>query len=127
MLRSLQPAAQARTLAAADPAQPYGALLPWPEAATRPSRAAGAWVTVRDRAPLLYLARGRRSLITWSDDADALTDAAQSLAYTLRGQSVNLQRIDGDEISGIPADDARVTALVSAGFARTPSGLRLRA
>ena len=126
MLRSLQRATDARTLAAADPAQPYGALLPWPEAATRPSRAAGAWVTLRDRAPALYLARGRRSLLTWGDDADALADAAQSLARALRGQSVNLQRLDGDDIAAIPADDPRITALVSAGFARTPSGLRLR-
>jgi len=126
MLRSLQPSAGARTLAAADPAQPYGALLPWPEAATRPSRAAGAWVTLCDRAPALYLARGRRSLLTWSDDADALASAAQSLAQTMHGQSVNLQRIDGVEIAGIPADDPRISALLATGFVRTPGGLRLR-
>ena len=126
MLRSLTPSPTARTLAAADPAQPYGALLPWPEASTRPTRAAGAWVTLRDRAPVLYLARGRRSLVTWDAEPDALADAAVSLAQALRGQSVNLQRIDGMEIAGIPVDDPRVAALVSAGFARTPSGLRLR-
>ena len=125
-LRSLGTSPQARTLAAADPAQPYGALLPWPEAATRPSRAAGAWVTLRERAPVLYLARGRRSLVTWDADPDALADAAVSLAQALRGQSVNLQRIDGMEIAGIASEDPRICALVAAGFARTPSGLRLR-
>ncbi|MFZ8927275.1 MAG: Lhr family helicase, partial [Candidatus Nanopelagicales bacterium] len=42
-LRSLPTGDHAhRTLAAADPAQPYGALLSWPEAATRPARTAGA-------------------------------------------------------------------------------------
>ena len=126
MLRALHVDAQARTLATADPAQPYGALLPWPDAATRPSRTAGSWVTLRDRAPVLYLARGRRSLITWDTEADALTDAAQSLAHALRGQSVTLQRIDGVEVAKIPVDDVRLAALTAAGFARTPSGLRLR-
>ena len=126
MLRSLQPDPHARTLAAADPAQPYGALLPWPEAATRPSRAAGAWVTLRDRAPALYLARGRRSLVTWGTDPAALADTARSLVHALRGQSVNLQRVDGVDVAEIPVDDPRLIALIGAGFARTPSGLRLR-
>ena len=83
-------------------------------------------MTLRDRLPALYLARGRRSLVTWGSDADVLADAARSLADTLRGQSVNLQRIDGVESTGIPADDPRLTALAAAGFTRTPSGLRLR-
>jgi ATP-dependent Lhr-like helicase len=126
MLRALHADGQARTLAAADPAQPYGALLPWPDAATRPSRTAGSWMTLRDRAPVLYLARGRRSLITWDTEADALTDAARSLAHALRGQSVTVQRINGAEVAEIPADDVRLAALSAAGFARTPSGLRLR-
>jgi ATP-dependent Lhr-like helicase len=83
-------------------------------------------VTLRNRAPVLYLARGRRSLITWDAEADALTEAARSLAHALRGQSVTVQRIDGVEFAEIPADDVRLAALAAAGFARTPSGLRLR-
>ncbi len=126
MLRSLPTSDRARTLAATDAAQPYGALLPWPEAATRPSRAAGAWVTLRDRGPMLYLARGRRSLITWADDLTALEDAAASLAAGLKSESVTLQRIDGIDVNEVPAADARIAALGEAGFARTPSGLRLR-
>jgi ATP-dependent Lhr-like helicase len=46
------------TLAAADPAQPYGAALPWPEAAGG-QRSAGAYV-VLDRRPAVFLERGRR-------------------------------------------------------------------
>ncbi|MFM1966884.1 MAG: hypothetical protein RL134_2609 [Actinomycetota bacterium] len=126
MLRSLGTRDQALTLAASDPAQPYGALLPWPEASTRPSRAAGAWVTLRDRRPVLYLARGRRSLITWGDDPTALADAAASLARALTSDSVTLQRIDGIDVVDVPTDDPRIAALGEAGFARTPSGLRLR-
>jgi ATP-dependent Lhr-like helicase len=128
LLRSLAPrdqgSATVRTLAAADPAQPYGALLPWPVAATRPSRAAGAWVTLGETGPLLYLARGRKSLTVWP--SEALPDAAESLAGTLAGQSTTIQRINGTAVGEIAADDPRVQTLVSAGFAQTPSGLRLR-
>ena len=126
MLRALTPRNEARTLAAADPAQPYGALLSWPEAATRPSRTAGAWVTLGDRGPVLYLARGRRSLLTWGDDPVALGKAATSLARALTSESVTLQRIDGVDVTDVPVDDGRIAALGEAGFARTPSGLRLR-
>jgi ATP-dependent Lhr-like helicase len=128
LLRSLAPSDQGsatvRTLATADPAQPYGALLPWPVAATRPSRAAGAWVTLDDTGPVLYLARGRKSLTTWA--SEALTEAAESLAHSLAGQSTTIQRIDGTPIGELASDDPRVVALVGAGFAQTPSGLRLR-
>ena len=111
-----------RTLAAADPAQPFGASLPWPESAVRPSRSAGALVTLGAGAPMLYLARGHRSLTTWpTEDATA---AARSLASALRGHAVSLQRIDGVDVAS--AAPEWVTALVEAGFARTPSGLRLR-
>jgi ATP-dependent Lhr-like helicase len=126
MLRALNHGNEVRTLAAADPAQPYGALLSWPEAATRPSRTAGAWVTLDARGPVLYLARGRRSLLTWGDDPVALGEAATSLARALTSASVTLQRIDGVDVTDVPADDGRIAALSEAGFARTPSGLRLR-
>jgi len=116
-----------RTLAAADPAQPFGAALPWPAAGTRPSRSAGAVVTLGPAAgavgPVLYLARGHRSLTTWA--CDDLSAAASSLVGALRGRSVNLQRIDGADIAAAEPDV--VAALVGAGFAHTPSGLRLRA
>ena len=111
-----------RTLAAADPAQPFGASLTWPEAAVRPSRSAGALVTLGGSAPMLYLARGHRSLVTWHSDDRA--SAARSLAGALRGDAVSLQRIDGVDIAAADAD--WVAALVEAGFARTPSGLRWR-
>ena len=118
-----------RTLPAADPAQPYGASLGWPERAAghRPSRAAGALVTTVGAAPQFFLDRGMRSLLTWpADDPELLAAGAASLARAaLRSHgAVTLQRIDGE-----PALSARgdvVDALLGAGFARTPSGLRLR-
>ena len=71
---------------------------------------------------MLYLARGHRSLVTWHSDDRA--SAARSLAGALRGHAVSLQRIDGVDIAAADAD--WVAALVEAGFARTPSGLRWR-
>ena len=122
-----EPTTDTRTLAAADPAQPYGASLPWPASTARPSRSAGALVTLGATAdgiaPVFYLARGHRSLTTWP--AADLAACAPSLVASLRGHSTSIQRIDGADVSA--ADSDVVAALVDAGFVRTPSGLRLRA
>ncbi len=66
-------------LAATDPANPYGAALPWPQAARgedesaghRPGRKAGALVVLVDGALVLYVERGGRTLLTWSEEPDA--------------------------------------------------------
>ena len=65
-------AAGPRTLviAAADPAQPYGAALPWPKregSTSRPARVAGAHVVLVADEPVLYVERGGRSLVTLAD------------------------------------------------------------
>ena len=116
--------AGARALAVADPAQPYGALLPWPDAATRPLRTPGAWIALYGATPRLYLARGRRSLITWP--GPGLHEAAVSLVTALRGESVHVQRIDGADAASLDAGSPIMCALTGAGFVSTPSGLRLR-
>ncbi|MGA9875185.1 MAG: hypothetical protein WBQ21_05190, partial [Solirubrobacteraceae bacterium] len=54
-------------LAAVDPAQPYGATLPWPRRegqARGPARVAGAYVVCVDSEPILYLERGGRGIVT---------------------------------------------------------------
>ena len=58
-------------LAATDPAQPYGAALPWPvspegegrRSSRRPARVPGAHVVLVAGAPVLYVERGGRGLI----------------------------------------------------------------
>ena len=73
-------------LAATDPANPFGAALPWPvrrarpsaasaEGGHRPGRKAGALVVLVDGELTLYVERGGRTLLTWSDDPDLLTPA----------------------------------------------------
>ena len=132
----------ARTLAAADPAQPYGAALPWPEHARapdapsgstgggvprhRPSRSAGALLALVGTDPVLFLERGMRSLLTWDADPTALSHAAESLAAAVRAgaTTAGVRRIDGGPALSAPPQV--VDALVAAGFSPTPSGLRLR-
>ena len=57
-------------LAAADPAQPYGAALSWPKREPqdrRPARVAGAHVVLVEDRPVLYVERGGRGLSTLLD------------------------------------------------------------
>ncbi len=86
-------------LAATDPAQPYGAALPWPPSPGRPSRSAGAHVLLVDGVPLAYLERGARSLATFEGAADDLrwTSGLRELVKNGRVRSIELAKIDGVE------------------------------
>jgi ATP-dependent Lhr-like helicase len=117
-------------LAATDPANPYGAALPWPdsEGGHRPGRKAGGLVVLVDGELALYVERGGRTLLTWTDDADLLTPAAASLAEAARRGSLGrltVERADGAQLLGAGSTPLR-EALASAGFVATPRGLRLR-
>ncbi|WP_343710403.1 DEAD/DEAH box helicase [Mycobacterium sp.] len=127
-----RPDYHAVVLAAADPANPYGAALPWPTLgdgpAHRPGRKAGALVVLVDGALAWFVERGGRSLLTFTDDPAALRAAAAALADLVSGGQVAtivVERVDGAgvlEIGQSPVLDA----LRDAGFTRTPRGLRLR-
>ena len=116
-------------LAATDPANPYGAALPWPaaDAGHRPGRKAGGLVVLVDGALVLYVERGGRTLLTWSDDPDLLAPAAEALSTAVRhgtlGQ-LTVEKADGTALLGNagPLRDA----LAAAGFVATPRGLRIR-
>ena len=119
------------TLAATDPANPYGAALPWPEVegSHRPGRKAGALVVLVDGLLTLYVERGGKTLLTWSDDADVLTPATEALATAVRrGQlgRLTVEKADGTALLGSGETPLRA-ALGAAGFVATPKGLRLRA
>ena len=121
-------------LAATDPANPYGAALPWPVAPApdgngrghQPARKAGALVVLVDGLCALYVERGGRSLLSFTDDPDLLQPAADALALAVRDGALGklaVERADGQPITLSP----RGAALESAGFRPTPRGLRLRA
>ncbi|OBF78605.1 ATP-dependent helicase [Mycobacterium sp. 852002-51613_SCH5001154] len=128
-----RPEYRAVVLAAADPANPYGAALPWPASgaeSARPGRKAGALVVLVDGHLAWFLERGGRSLLTFTDDPAAHHAAATALAELVasrRVASILVERIDGAPALQPQNGPSRVAdGLQEAGFARTPRGLRLR-
>jgi ATP-dependent helicase Lhr and Lhr-like helicase len=129
-----RPEYRAVALAAADPANPYGAALPWPASngeSQRPGRKAGALVVLVDGELAWFLERGGRSLLTFTDDPAADHAAAAALADLVasrRVASILVERIDGTPaLQPRPGGPNPVAeALAEAGFARTPRGMRLR-
>ncbi|MYT74239.1 MULTISPECIES: ATP-dependent helicase [unclassified Streptomyces] len=142
-------APRALVLAAADPANAYGAALSWPEPPTgaghKPGRKAGSLVVLVDGELTLYMERGGKTLLCWpaSDggtpaaeapaptsaelaedprlpaSAKALADAARSGALG----TITVERINGTAALTSPY----ASLLEGAGFHATPRGLRLRA
>jgi ATP-dependent Lhr-like helicase len=95
-------------LAATDPANPYGAALPWPEGPERPQRAAGALVVLHEGVLLAYLARGEKSLWSFLPARDperahaaaALAGALSELCDGVSRRALILASIDGDKARG---------------------------
>jgi ATP-dependent helicase Lhr and Lhr-like helicase len=127
---------RARTLviAAADPAQPYGAALPWPRrdgSGSRPARVAGAYVVLVEDELALYVERGGRGLIILATGPSppagaAVREALAALADGVRAGRVGklaLERIDGEPAIASPL----VAELVELGFQPGPRRLTLSA
>jgi ATP-dependent Lhr-like helicase len=111
-------------LAAADPAQPYGAALPWPaRAGGRASRTAGAHVVLVDGRAALFVERRGRSLLPLCEPDDgavavAIAALGESLAITGR---LAVERFDGATVMGSAAEER----LIAAGFRPGPRRLTL--
>jgi ATP-dependent Lhr-like helicase len=115
-------------LAATDPANAYGAALRWPDhdGTHRPGRKAGALVVLVDGELCLYVERGGKSLLSWSEDTERIQPAVDALALAVRDGLLGklaVERADG----GAVLDSPLAEALQAAGFRPTPRGLRLRA
>lgn len=91
-------APRAVVLAAADPANAYGAALGWPEPPTgaghKPGRKAGSLVVLVDGELTLYVERGGKTVLAWPADPDGepaddprLPVAAEALAAAARAGS----------------------------------------
>jgi ATP-dependent Lhr-like helicase len=133
--RGTRPAG-AVVLAATDPANPYGAALPWPDRAVdgtdqatatghRAGRKAGALVVLVAGELALYVERGGRTLLSYVDEPEALRVAAKALADAVHSGAlgtISVERADGEAVHASPLRDA----LTAAGFRATPRGLRLR-
>ncbi|MEV5509394.1 ATP-dependent helicase [Streptomyces orinoci] len=133
---------RAVVLAAADPANAYGAALPWPEppggASHKPGRKAGSLVVLVDGALVLYVERGGKTLLAWpaSEESSAspasladdplLKEAVEALAGA--GRAGALGTVTVERVNGSPALTSALGPLLEgAGFHATPRGLRLRA
>ncbi|MBV8953186.1 MAG: hypothetical protein JO179_03540 [Solirubrobacterales bacterium] len=119
-------------LAAVDPAQPYGAALPWPErdetdAARRPARVPGAYVVLAGGEPILYLERGGRALQTLVGPHDERLEPALS-ALVEHVQRGAIKRVALEKVDGAPAMSSPLAAqLVALGFQEGPRRLTLSA
>ncbi len=109
-------------LAATDPAQPYGAALPWPSTEGRPARAAGALVVLADGELLAYLERGGHRLVRFAAAADdhRWADALAGLVDRGRYRSLELRTVDGASIGESPPEVR--AALEHAGFQQAYKG-----
>jgi ATP-dependent Lhr-like helicase len=114
-------------LAAADPAQPYGGVLPWPRrAAARAARVAGAHVVLLGGQAALYVERGGRSLLPLREpDPEWLRPAVDALVAWVRadrGRRLSVERFDGRPVVETDA----LQLLVDAGFLAGPKRAVLR-
>ncbi len=119
-------------LAAVDPAQPYGAVLPWPargESGRGPARVPGAYVVLLSGEPILYLERGGKALVTLVGSGDErLGPALNALAEHVRSgrgsvRRMALEKVDGESALASPLGPE----LIAVGFQEGPRRLTLSA
>jgi ATP-dependent helicase Lhr and Lhr-like helicase len=120
-------------LAATDPAQPYGAALPWPRRgdedppSRRAARVRGAYVVLAGAEPVLYVEKGGRGIVTLVDPGDPRLYASfEALAQFVtggRGRKLSLERVDGEPVVGSPLE----AMLIELGFRAGPRKLTLSA
>jgi ATP-dependent Lhr-like helicase len=118
-------------LAAADPANAYGAALPWPDrpgetaGGHRPGRKAGALVVLAQGELVLYVERGGKTLLSWTSEPSLLEPATAALAAAVRAGALGRLTVERADGGGV-YDSPLARALETAGFRPTPRGLRLR-
>jgi ATP-dependent helicase Lhr and Lhr-like helicase len=117
-------------LAATDPAQPYGAALPWPKRdddTRRPQRVAGAYVVLAGAEPVLYVERGGKGIVTLVEaDDPRLRPSLEALATFViggRGLKLSLEKVDGEPVVGSEWEPL----LIDLGFRAGPRKLTLSA
>lgn len=133
------------TLSATDPANPYGAALPWPpvegDVSARPKRNPGALVSMLDGKPALYLERGGKTALTFEGaetegegpseqhegpDGEACREAtAKSMVGAARAghlATFTIEKVGGEPVGVSPWEEA----FLAAGFEKVPRGVVLR-
>ena len=91
----------------------------------RPGRKAGAVVVLIAGRLALYMERGGRTLLAFTEDPGELRAAAEALVWALRTgrtERLSLEKVNGGPVLGTPLAEA----LLAAGFYSSPSGIRFR-
>lgn len=129
LLSEVGPCGETWMLAATDPANPYGGILPWPKAGTggQPQRTAGARVVLHDGALIGYLGPRGHNLLTFETLATGVASATEALIDALTraarpGEPLLLHTVDGQT----PGRSGLGQALRSAGFVATRQGYLFR-
>jgi ATP-dependent Lhr-like helicase len=130
-LRELRPKdgeePEALVLAAADPAQPYGASLPWPKrSGARAARVAGAHVVLLGGEAALFVERGGRTLVPLRDPEEGwLREALAALVAHVKARGI--KRLAVERFDGEPVGETDVMPLLlEAGFVAGPRRATLR-
>ncbi len=135
-------------LAATDPANVYGAALPWPDRGAaadpeavdlgegtgntrkvsghRAGRKAGALVVLVDGDLVLYVERGGKTLLSWTEDEQTLKEAATALSGAVSAGALGRMIVQKADGASVHESTPLSAALQAAGFSATPRGLRLR-
>jgi ATP-dependent helicase Lhr and Lhr-like helicase len=131
-LREPQETPMTVALASADPANPYGGILRWPDApdgaGRGPTRSVGTRVVLVDGELTGWLSRGDRQLLVW------LPEDEPRRTHALRGTAMELARIAEEaagrqglliaDVNGRPVDAHPIAAfLAEAGFSRGALGM----
>jgi hypothetical protein len=149
LLRSLREAPEEpRTvvLAATDPANPYGAIVKWPElpavpgippqdagpAGRGPTRTVGALVILVDGFAAAYVRRGEREVLLFAPDAEPqrsriIREVSRMLLHLAGAREEGRRGMLVAEINGVPAPTHPAARLfIEEGFATTAMGLQAR-
>jgi ATP-dependent Lhr-like helicase len=147
LLRSMRdPAEEPRTviLAATDPANPFGAIVKWPDPASSgsseaaadsgrgPTRTVGALVILVDGAAAAYVRRGERELLLFLPDAEPQRSrvaraVARALLELSQGREPGHRGLLIAEINGVAATTHPAARLFAEeGFAISAMGLQVR-
>ena len=136
-------------LAATDPANVYGAALPWPDRTaagrrrrgrprrghrrrparppgTGPDARPGALVVLVDGELVLYVERGGKTLLSWTEDEQTLKEAATALSGAVAAGALGRMVVQKADGASVHESTPLSAALQAAGFSATPRGLRLR-
>ena len=136
-LRTPPETPEVAVLSATDPANPYGALVKWPDSpdgapGRGPTRSVGARVVLVDGHLTAWIARGMRALLVWLPEHDPERSRhAEALARVLPQTGTDREHRAASilltEVNGSPALDAPIRPfLEAAGFVATSQGLQLR-